>query len=84
MVAMDFWIVEDGRGWGFSRRQLAQDLCVVAQAVMRMAFSVWLTCSTEQPGRSGNNARKDINSFLGRLEMLGRECPRDAQRDKLK
>ena len=42
---------------------------VVEQVVMRMASSVWVTRSTEQPGRSGNNGLRDIDSFLGGLKM---------------
>jgi hypothetical protein len=35
-----------------------------------MASSVWLTCSTELPGRSGHSFMKDIDSFLGRLKKI--------------
>ncbi len=35
-----------------------------------MPSSVRLTCSTEQPGRLGNNEMRDIDSFLGKLEMF--------------
>src|SRR5690242_1068562 len=42
----------------------------MAQTVITMASSVWLTCSTEQPGRSGNNVMRDIDSFLEKQEIV--------------
>jgi hypothetical protein len=47
---------------------------VVAQAVMIMVSSVWLTCSTEQPRRSGNNAMRDMDSFLEKPEEFLKEA----------
>lgn len=47
-------------------------LGAVAQAVITMAASVWLTSSTEQSGRSGNNVKMDMDSFLERKFEMSR------------
>jgi hypothetical protein len=41
---------------------------------MTIASSVWLTCSTEQPGRSGNNVMRGTGSFLEKLEEFLKEA----------
>jgi hypothetical protein len=47
---------------------------VIALAVMTMLSSVWLTWVTEQPGRSGNNGLRDMDSFLEKLEEFLKEA----------